>query len=121
MRAASPSRCPTNEVDFLAIGERERSDEEAAFPPVRCHQALLLESVEGTAHGCTTQPQTIGNDALGDARARGKLPSHNDAAQLVIRAQDIVLALIALGEELGVGGLGEGGGGPTASVFRAWA
>ena len=99
-------------VDLLAIVARERRHDQPPLAPApgRRDEAFLLEAVEGAADGRAAQAQPLADDALGDPRAGGELPPDDDAAQVVVGARDVVLALIgAAGIQSGAtfsGGLG---------------
>ena len=104
-----PLEVSHDEVHLLAVVAGERCDDEAPLASFagRGDEALLLETVEGAAHRCATQPETFGDDALGDARAGRELAPDDDAAQVVIGARDVVEALVGTGG--GVRGAAAGG------------
>ncbi len=83
-------------VDLLAIVARERRDDEPALAPFTCRgdEAFLLEPMERAANGGATEAEALAYHALGDAGAGGQLSPDDDAAEVVVRARDVVLTLV---------------------------
>jgi hypothetical protein len=83
-----------DEKDLAAVAPRERSDDESlvAAPSHGRYEPFLLQAVQGTAHRGSTEAHPCHDRAFGDAGTGGKLSGHDQRAELLIHARNVVAA-----------------------------
>ena len=87
-----------DEHDFAPVVHGERGDDEPAFTslPAGGDEPFLFEPVQCAPDGGTAESKTRGDDALGDGRPGGQLPTDNDEPERLVRACDVVDLVVGL-------------------------